>query len=90
MLSDRGMRLEFRRTRENVDGGKRTSDTFLIVGSGEEEQHMPLEFKQPKGSGKNNIYNQLMRRLDKRSVSSSTVRGRRKAMNQFASRHMTD
>lgn len=59
MLSDRGMRLEFRRTRENVDGGKRTSDTFLIVGSGEEERHMPLEFKQPKGSGKNNIYNQF-------------------------------
>lgn len=59
MLSDRGMRLEFRRTRENVDGGKRTSDTFLIVGSGEEEQHIPLEFKQPKGSGKNNIYNQF-------------------------------
>lgn len=59
MLSDRGMRLEFRRTRENVDGGKRTSDTFLIVGSGEEEQHMPLEFKQPKGSGKNSIYNQF-------------------------------
>lgn len=59
MLSDRGMRLEFRRTRENVDGGKRTSDTFLIVGSGEEERHIPLEFKQPKGSGKNNIYNQF-------------------------------
>lgn len=90
MLSDRGMRLEFRRTRENVDGGKRTSDTFLIVGSGEKSGICRSNSSNRKALGRTISTTSLMRRLDKRSVSSSTVRGRRKAMNQFASRHMTD
>ena len=38
---------------------RHSADTFLIVGSEEEGRHIPLEFKQPKGSGKNNIYNQF-------------------------------
>ena len=48
-LRGRGVSCEFRKTRESES--KRTSDV-LING-------VPWEFKQPKGPGKNNIYNQF-------------------------------
>ena len=58
-LATQGLKLMFRKTRENVDGGLRTSDTFMIVGTDSRERMVPLEFKQPMGAGKNNIYNQF-------------------------------
>lgn len=48
-LRARGMSCEFRKTRENES--KRTSDVRI--------NGVPWEFKQPKGTGKNNINNQF-------------------------------
>lgn len=51
-LRENGIIVRFRKTRENEDGGKRTSDVFFHDGNN-------WEFKQPKGSGKRNIGNQF-------------------------------